>query len=101
MATLYRCRTPTDHLCPCGRVARELRRQGIELSGVVHAIAMDKTIRDGAVKPMLDARYGGYGQQYTLFDAIGAVWINILVMLMMPIIALVVSYVKFLRMDVR
>ena len=29
MATLYRCRTPTDRLCPCGRVARELRRQGI------------------------------------------------------------------------
>ncbi len=30
MATLYRCRTPTDRLCPCGRVARELRRAGIE-----------------------------------------------------------------------
>lgn len=30
MATLYRCRTPTDRLCPCGRVARELRRQGID-----------------------------------------------------------------------
>ena len=29
MATLYRCRTPTDHLCPCGRVARELRRAGV------------------------------------------------------------------------
>jgi glutaredoxin len=27
---LYRCRTPTDWLCPCGRVARELRRAGIE-----------------------------------------------------------------------
>ena len=34
MATLYRCRTPTDHLCPCGRVARELRRQGIEADEV-------------------------------------------------------------------
>jgi glutathione S-transferase len=30
-ATLYRCRTPTDRLCPCGRVARELRRQGVEV----------------------------------------------------------------------
>lgn len=30
MGTLYRCRTPTDWLCPCGRVARELRRHGIE-----------------------------------------------------------------------
>jgi glutathione S-transferase len=29
-ATLYRCPTPTDRLCPCGRVARELRRHGIE-----------------------------------------------------------------------
>ena len=28
--TLHRCRTPTDWLCPCGRVARELRRQGLE-----------------------------------------------------------------------
>lgn len=34
MATLYRCRTPTDRLCPCGRVARELRRQGIEADEV-------------------------------------------------------------------
>ena len=30
MATLYRCRTPTNWLCPCGRVARELRRAGLE-----------------------------------------------------------------------
>ena len=29
MATLYRCRTPTDRLCPCGRVARTLRAHGI------------------------------------------------------------------------
>jgi glutathione S-transferase len=34
MATLYRCGTPTDVLCPCGRVARELRRQGIEADEV-------------------------------------------------------------------
>ena len=26
--TLHRCRTPTNWLCPCGRVARELRRKG-------------------------------------------------------------------------
>lgn len=30
MATLYRCRTPTDWLCPCGRVARSLRHHGLE-----------------------------------------------------------------------
>ena len=29
MATLYRCSTPTDWLCPCGRVARALRREGV------------------------------------------------------------------------
>jgi hypothetical protein len=28
---LYRCRTPTNLLCPCGRVARELRRRSIEV----------------------------------------------------------------------
>ena len=27
--TLYRCRTPTDWLCPCGRVARALRRHHV------------------------------------------------------------------------
>ena len=26
----HRCRTPTNRLCPCGRVARELARRGIE-----------------------------------------------------------------------
>ena len=29
-ARLRRCRTPTNWLCPCGRVARELSRRGIE-----------------------------------------------------------------------
>jgi len=29
VAVLYRCNTPTDWLCPCGRVARALRRDGI------------------------------------------------------------------------
>jgi glutathione S-transferase len=29
MATLYRCSTPTDWLCPCGAVARALKREGI------------------------------------------------------------------------
>ena len=33
-ATLYRCRTPTDWLCPCGRVARELRRHDVEFEEV-------------------------------------------------------------------
>jgi glutathione S-transferase len=34
VATLYRCRTPTDWLCPCGRTARELRRRGVEADEV-------------------------------------------------------------------
>jgi glutathione S-transferase len=34
MATFYRCATPTDWLCPCGRVARELRRLGVEYEQV-------------------------------------------------------------------
>jgi glutathione S-transferase len=34
MATLYRCSTPTDWLCPCGRVARALRRDGIDVDTV-------------------------------------------------------------------
>ncbi len=34
MATLYRCRTPTDWLCPCGRVARELRAAGVSHDSV-------------------------------------------------------------------
>jgi glutathione S-transferase len=28
-AVLHRCRTPTNWLCPCGRVARELARREI------------------------------------------------------------------------
>jgi glutathione S-transferase len=34
VATLYRCRTPTDWLCPCGRVARELRRREVAYTEV-------------------------------------------------------------------
>jgi glutaredoxin 3 len=34
MATLYRCTTPTDYLCPCGKVARALRRAGIDYEEV-------------------------------------------------------------------
>ena len=34
MATLYRCKTPTDLLCGCGKVARKLRRAGIDFDEV-------------------------------------------------------------------
>jgi glutathione S-transferase len=29
VATLYRCTTPTNWLCPCGKVARALTREGV------------------------------------------------------------------------
>jgi glutathione S-transferase len=35
VATLYRCNTPTDWLCPCGRVARALKRDGVPFEAVV------------------------------------------------------------------
>lgn len=35
MATLYRCTTPTDWLCPCGKVARALRKAAIPYEPVV------------------------------------------------------------------
>jgi glutathione S-transferase len=34
MATLYRCSTPTNWLCPCGRVARLLERGGVAFEEV-------------------------------------------------------------------
>jgi glutathione S-transferase len=42
--TLHRCRTATDWLCPCGRVARELRRRGIEYEEL--RVALRKRDRD-------------------------------------------------------
>jgi glutathione S-transferase len=35
VATLYRCTTPTNWLCPCGKVARALAREGIPFEQVV------------------------------------------------------------------
>jgi glutathione S-transferase len=31
---LYRCRTPTDRLCACGKVARRLRRADIDFEEI-------------------------------------------------------------------
>lgn len=44
MATLYRCSTPTDWLCACGRVARELRRAGVEVTQV--RVSQRRRLRD-------------------------------------------------------
>lgn len=35
MATLYRCNTPTNWLCPCGKTARALQREAIAYEAVV------------------------------------------------------------------
>ena len=34
MVTLYRCRTPTNWLCPCGKVARALTREDLAVQEV-------------------------------------------------------------------
>jgi glutathione S-transferase len=34
VATLYRCRTPTNWLCRCGTVARRLSRDGVDFDQV-------------------------------------------------------------------
>ena len=44
MTILHRCRNPTDWLCPCGRVARELRRHGVAYEEV--RVAWRKRDRD-------------------------------------------------------
>ena len=37
-AVLHRCPAPTDLLCPCGKVSRELKRKGIEFDTVVEPL---------------------------------------------------------------
>jgi glutathione S-transferase len=34
VATLYRCTTPTNWLCPCGKIARALARDGVAFQEV-------------------------------------------------------------------
>ena len=34
MTVLYRCPTPTNHLCACGKVARKLKATGIDYDQV-------------------------------------------------------------------
>ena len=55
---LHRCKTPTDRLCACGRVARELARRGIEPT--VERVPWRRSEREGlraltgqAVAPVL------------------------------------------------
>jgi glutathione S-transferase len=34
VAILYRCKTPTNHLCACGKVARRLKGAGIDFEEI-------------------------------------------------------------------
>jgi glutathione S-transferase len=54
VATLYRCKTPTDVLCRCGTVARRLRKAGIEFDEV--RVPMRKRDRD-EVEAISDQRW--------------------------------------------
>lgn len=54
MATLYRCITPTNVLCPCGRVARELARRHIPVDEV--RVPMRK-VRRGEVVELTGQSY--------------------------------------------
>ena len=54
MAILYRCKTPTNYLCPCGRVARRLRAAGIEFAE--ERVAVRKRDRD-EVQELSDQRW--------------------------------------------
>ena len=78
---LYRCRVPTNYLCPCGGVARGLRRRGlghrtelvsqkrsaraeiVELTGqqrVPVLVDGDEVIHDSRrIRQYLEHRYGG------------------------------------------
>jgi glutathione S-transferase len=54
VAILYRCKTPTNFLCPCGRVARRLRAAGIEFAE--ERVAVRKRDRD-EVQELTDQRW--------------------------------------------
>jgi glutathione S-transferase len=53
MATLYRCTTPTNWLCPCGKVARALAREGI---GVQEVTVPQRRSRRPEVEALTDQR---------------------------------------------
>jgi glutathione S-transferase len=54
VAILYRCKTPTNYLCPCGRVARKLRAAGIDFAE--ERVAVRKRDRD-EVQELSDQRW--------------------------------------------
>jgi glutathione S-transferase len=54
VAILYRCKTPTNYLCPCGRVARRLRAAGIDFAE--ERVAVRRRDRDD-VQELSDQRW--------------------------------------------
>jgi len=54
VATLYRCKTPTNVLCRCGTVARRLRKSGIDYDEV--RVPMRKRYRP-EVEDLSDQRW--------------------------------------------
>jgi glutathione S-transferase len=53
VATLYRCSTPTNWLCPCGKVARALRREEIQFE---EAVVPQRRSRRPEVEALTDQR---------------------------------------------
>ena len=59
VATLYRCKAPTDLVCRCGKVARRLRAAGIEFDEVRVPVPQARPAGGrGADRPALGARAG-------------------------------------------
>lgn len=54
MATLYRCRNPTNYLCRCGTVARRLAKAGIDFDEV--RVSMSKRDRP-EIEALTDQRW--------------------------------------------
>jgi glutathione S-transferase len=54
VATLYRCRAPSDHICRCGRVARRLRALDIEFDEI--RVPLSKR-RRAEVEALTDQRW--------------------------------------------
>jgi glutaredoxin len=52
-AVLHRCLTRTDRLCPCGRVARELRRHGVDYEEQRHPRHDREAVEDLTGQPKL------------------------------------------------
>lgn len=66
-------------------------------------IAMAVLSDSGVVVPVFKSSiaYGGYGKQSTVWDSLASVWMNILVLIIEIVIGFAVSYVMFLRADIR